>query len=109
MMRSLVRRAALAASLPVLAAWLLAPSALTAQSFTPIRVNAGGSSYTDGGSLVWTADTGYTASNVTSTGSAIAGTTDDTLFQSLRWAPAFAYSFTVPNGVYQVKLLFAES
>ncbi len=95
-------------TLLVVAVCALAPD-LAAQTFTPIRVNAGGSSYTDGASNVWSADTGYNTGYVASTGSAIGGTTDDTLFQSLRWAPAFAYSFTVPNGVYKVKLLFAES
>ena len=89
------------------------PTALRAQTFTPIRVNAGGSSFTDSASNVWIADTGYNTGNTGSTGSAIAGTTDDTLFQSQRWDPAggseLEYTFTVPNGGYEVRLLFAES
>jgi large repetitive protein len=83
------------------------------QAFTPIRVNAGGSAYTDGATNVWSADTGYNTGSTASSGSAIAGTTDDTLFQTNRWDSAggseLEYSFSVPNGLYKVRLLFAET
>jgi hypothetical protein len=39
--------------------------------------------------------------------SAIDSTTDDPLYQSERWGMT-AYRFTVPNGLYQVVLKFAE-
>jgi len=110
MTRTFYRRAAFAASLTV---WLLGPAPLSAQSFTPIRVNAGGSAFTDGASNVWSADTGYNTGSTASTGGAISGTTDDTLYQTNRWDGAggseLEYSFTVPNGFYEVSLLFAET
>ena len=45
-----------------------------------------------------------------STGSAIANTVDDTLYQSERYwnASGGGYRFDVPNGQYQVDLKFAE-
>jgi hypothetical protein len=111
-MRDSIHRSFLAASASLaVTASLFAPLQLAAQSFTPIRVNAGGGAYTDGAGNVWSADTGYNSGQVTSTmGNAIAGTTDDTLFQTARSAAAagFDYSFTVPNGFYEVRLLFAE-
>ncbi|HEY9250168.1 MAG TPA: malectin domain-containing carbohydrate-binding protein, partial [Rariglobus sp.] len=38
----------------------------------------------------------------------IAGTTDDTLFQSSRWGRKFSYDFAVPNGPLKVRFGFAE-
>ena len=96
--------------------WLSAVTAIQplapahGQTFTPIRVNAGGSAYTDGAGNAWSADTGYDSGSTATTGNAIAGTSDDALFQSVRYtaSSSFAYSFTVPNGGYHVKLLLAE-
>jgi fibronectin type 3 domain-containing protein len=79
---------------------------------TVIRVNAGGPQYTDSASQVWAADTGFNTGSSSSTGNAIAGTSDPALYQTERWdtgtAPELTYSFTVPNGAYTVKLHFAE-
>lgn len=82
---------------------------------TVIRVNAGGPSYVDGAGHTWSADTGYNTGGTYSVSSstAIAGTTDDPLFRTERYdastAPELTYSFTVPNGNYLVRLLFAEN
>lgn len=81
-------------------------------TFTPVvsstwRVNAGGSNYTDASSNLWKADTQYTGGSSASTASTIAGTGDQTLYQSERWG-AFSYNFNVPPGNYQVTLKFAE-
>ena len=77
-----------------------------------IRVNAGGGAYTDGQGRVWSADQNYNTGGTNSTAAAIAGTTDDALYQSERWDdpsnPALAYNFAVPTGSYRVKLHFAE-
>lgn len=90
--------------------------AATTQSgapFTPIRVNAGGSAYTDAASQVWNADMGFNAGNIAATGATIAGTSDQPLYQTQRWdpvgVPELEYAFAVPSGSYQVKLHFAES
>lgn len=86
-----------------------------AQSFTPIRVNAGGSAYTDDAGNVWSADTGFSSGSSPWTDSvAIAGTTNDALYQTYRYdqspsAPDLEYEFTVPNGVYEVNLLLAQT
>ena len=79
-----------------------------------VRVNAGGGQYTDGSGHIWQADRaysagswGYTGGGTYSTGSAIAGTTDDPLYQIERWGMT-TYRFDVPNGEYDVELRFAE-
>jgi YVTN family beta-propeller protein len=91
-------------------------SATTANAAaTAIRVNVGGPAYTDSGSNVWSADTGFNTGNalVWAANMAIAGTSDPALYRNERWdadtAPEMAYSFNVPNGTYTVKLHFAEN
>jgi hypothetical protein len=74
---------------------------------TTIQVNAGGPAYTDSLGTVWSADSGYDVGRVGSTGTAIAGTTDSTLYKTERYG-AFSYNFNVPVGVYTVTLKFAE-
>ncbi len=82
-----------------------------AAAATSVRVNAGSASaYTDAQGNTWTADccnnTGYTYS----TDNAVTGTSDPTLYQSGRWytSPGFTYTFSLPNGTYNVVLKFAE-
>jgi hypothetical protein len=75
----------------------------------PIRVNAGGSAYTDTLGQAWLADTGYQSGSLFSVGSAITGTADPALYRDLRYGTGpLTYQFTVPNGSYTVKLKFAE-
>lgn len=82
---------------------------------TVIRVNVGGPAYTDTAGNVWSADTGFNTGNALSwpASTAIAGTSDPTLYRTERWddvpAPELQYSFNVPNGTYQVRLHFAEN
>jgi parallel beta-helix repeat protein len=74
-----------------------------------IRVNAGGAAYTDATGTVWSADTGSSAGYAYSTATAIANTTNQQVYQSLRWNPAtLGYQFSVANGTYTVNLKFAE-
>jgi len=82
-----------------------------------IRVNTGGPQYTDGNGNIWLADQGYNGSwgymarsNSYTTGSAISGTTDDTLYQSETYYNSdLEYRFSnVPDGIYNVMLKFAE-
>jgi subtilisin family serine protease len=78
-------------------------------------VNAGGGAYVDadgnlfGADRAWSAGGfGYVGSSSTrSTKSAIAGTTEDGLYQDLRTGMT-GYQFDVPNGHYRVDLAFAE-
>jgi hypothetical protein len=75
----------------------------------PIRVNAGGSAYTDSLGRFWSADTGFAGGNSYVVSSAISNTTTPALYQSERWNDApFQYQYAVPNGTYQVNLKFAE-
>lgn len=76
-------------------------------SFTPVRVNAGGSGYTDASGNIWAADSQYIGGNTSATGATVTGTTASTLYQTCRWGN-FTYQFAVPNGNYTVVLKFAE-
>jgi len=83
---------------------------LPVQTFTPIRVNAGGPSYTDPSTNnVWSADTGFNGGSTYSTQNAITNTTTQTLYQTEHYgAGTLQYQFVVPNGNYTVNLKFAE-
>jgi len=79
-------------------------------------VNAGGSAYTDGTGERWAADQlhtrgswGYVQRGKTdSTRRNIDGTVDQPLYKNQRIDP-YAYRFdNVPNGIYQIDLMFAE-
>ena len=108
--------AAVAMLLPVAAVLLVLPKAYAAAS-VPVRVNANGSSFTDSGAKTWSADQAYSAGNwgydtrygAASTSTAIAGTTDDTLYQSYNlfnnWT---GYKFDVANATYEVTLKMVE-
>ena len=72
-----------------------------------VRVNVGGSGYTDGTSQNWVADSSYSGGSLFSTGATISGTSDQALFQSGRYGN-FSYYLALPNGSYQVVLKFAE-
>jgi hypothetical protein len=83
----------------------------SAGNFTPIRLNAGGGSFTDpaNGNL-WTADTGFNGGDAFATSTAITDTAHPSqapLYQSQRFGN-FTYQFAVPNGNYTVNLKFAE-
>ena len=70
-------------------------------------VNAGGPKYTDAQGLIYRANTQFTTGHTGTTTAAIAGTTEDGLYQSERWG-TFAYAIPVANGDYRVTLKFAE-
>ena len=82
---------------------------------SPIRVNVGGSSYTDSKGQVWSADFGFNTGSLSgcAPGATVTGTADPTLFKSARYGPTpppeMQYSFAVANGNYQVNLYFAET
>ncbi len=71
------------------------------------RVNAGGGAYTDGAGNVWAADTRFSGGSTATRANAIAGTTDDPLYQSERYGN-FGYQFPTGPGTYTVTLKFAE-
>lgn len=72
------------------------------------RINAGGPAVTTGG-LSWSADQLFSGSSATfSNPVAIAGTTDDVLYQTERWGSPFSYTLPVTNGTFTVNLYLAE-
>jgi hypothetical protein len=89
----------------------LLASSLSAQTFTPIRVNCGGPAYTDSKGNAWQADAHFEGGTANHWVGAVAGTSDPKLFWDVRYAPQggyFVYRFAVPNGSYRVNLSFAE-
>ena len=74
-----------------------------------VRINSGGPEYIDSLGQVWSADTGFSGGNTYADGTAaIAGTTNDTLYQTERWGNPFSYSIPLSSGTYVVVLHFAE-
>jgi RHS repeat-associated protein len=79
-----------------------------------ININSGGPAYVDTTGKQWLADFGYSAgSDSAVTGHPVSGTTDPSLFQSLRWdastsSPDLTYDLLVPNGEYEVEIYLAE-
>ena len=70
-------------------------------------MNAGGSPFTAADGTSYQADTLFSGGNTYRTTAAIAGTTDDALYQSERYGN-FSYNVPVANGNYVVTLKFAE-
>jgi hypothetical protein len=70
-------------------------------------VNAGGPKYTDGQGIIYKGNTQFSTGYPSTTTAAIAGTTDDRLYQSERYGD-FSYAIPVANGDYLVTLKFAE-
>jgi thermitase len=85
----------------------------TRQAYT-MRVDAGGPTFTDSQALVWQAEQlfttgswGYVGGTTGSSTTAVKDTVDDFLFQKYRQGMS-EFKFTVPNGIFQVRLRFAE-
>jgi non-lysosomal glucosylceramidase len=96
----------------------ISPTYTSTPVFSDLRVNCAGPQYisTPTG-FTWLADQpygsgntwGYTVQGTENTvADAIAGTADDTLFDTERWNSTLGYAFDIPNGQYQVTLRFAE-
>lgn len=79
------------------------------QPVTPafnLLINSGGSSVTFGQEL-WSADKNFSGGTAYSSTKAIAGTTNDAIYQTERYGN-MSYNIPVPAGKYTVKLHFAE-
>ena len=97
--------------------YTVTPSYTATPVFTSLRVDCAGPQYTDGSGNVWLADQAYTAGSwgytvagtANTVADAIAGTTDDILYDNERWNSTMGYTFDgLPDGTYQVTLKFAE-
>jgi hypothetical protein len=75
-----------------------------------VRVNAGGSAYTDASGNAWSADSGFSGGYSYASSNSISGTTSQPLYQTCRWNDkTLTYNFPVANGQYTVNLKFAET
>ncbi len=76
---------------------------------TLLRINSGGPGFTFG-SENWAQDQYFNSGALFSTTAAIAGTTNDQLYQTERFAEngTMSYAVPLPAGEYQVRLHFAE-
>ncbi|HJZ95202.1 MAG TPA: malectin [Candidatus Solibacter sp.] len=75
----------------------------------PIRVAAGRPGRIEAAGILWEADSDYDGGKTYSTVKSVAGTVTPELYQSERFDEGrFEYRFCVPDGVYNVKLKFAE-
>lgn len=73
-----------------------------------IRINAGGETYTDVVGNVWVSDDFFLNGSLFDTANPIAETTDDTIYQTERFADSLSYGIPIDNGSYTVTLKFAE-
>jgi hypothetical protein len=98
----------LAASLVAGPLALRSPAAHAAAAVTA-RVNTGAGAYTEPNGVAWRNDSGYSGGLISKTTSGIANTSNDRLFQSLRYNMS-AYSLPVTAGQrYRVRLFFSEN
>jgi hypothetical protein len=72
--------------LGILAGFVLACLPAAAQTQQPIRVNCGGTSYTDTNGQVWQADSGFNTGTASSNTATTTGTSDPTLYRSNRYS-----------------------
>lgn len=80
----------------------------TALAQQPVRINCGGSSYTDSKGQFWQADSSFSGGTMETIATPVGGTADPLLYEDYRWNPT-SYSIAVPNGQYQVNLYFTEA
>lgn len=106
---AVVATSALTGSASAAAASGLAPAASTAGE-TAVRLNVGGGTYRDTAGRTWSADSGAVGGRLTRVAAqSVAGTSDDTLYQTLRVAMS-AYRVAVPAaGTYRVTLHVQEN
>jgi hypothetical protein len=87
------------------------PAATPAQQKI-VRMNCGGSAYTDTKGNNWQADADFSGGSVSTTQAQVTGTADPALYQTARRndsGSALIYSIPVANGSYHVNLYFAET
>ncbi|MDA3961291.1 MAG: malectin domain-containing carbohydrate-binding protein [Planctomycetota bacterium] len=70
-------------------------------------INCGGAAYLASDGTAFAADGSVTGGKTYGGGDAIAGTSDDPLYQSERYGD-FAYAVAVPDGIYELELHLAE-
>jgi trimeric autotransporter adhesin len=81
---------------------------VTSPPFSSIRIDAGGTAFTDTTGNSWSADRNFTSGATWSVANVITNTANPVLYQTCRYGGAFGYTVSVPNGTYNVVLKFAE-
>jgi hypothetical protein len=84
------------------------PGPVPPPAFSPVRIDSGGSAYTDTLGQKWSADTAYSGGSAFTVTKAIANTADQTLYKTARYGTSFTYTIPAPAGQYAVSLKFAE-
>jgi len=74
-----------------------------------IRIRCGGGAYTDSLNRLWKADSFFTGGTTYSSNVAVNNVQDPALYQSERFGKQFFYKIPVSNGIYAVRLHFAET
>src|SRR5688572_25380918 len=100
-------RAAVRRVLLIVLAALVSTFDLNGQSFTPVRINAGGGAFTTNQGQLWQADMLFSGGSTNAVTTRIKGTPNDVLYRTER-VGNFSYNLPVPNGRYSVALHFAE-
>jgi len=83
------------------------PDLPSSSSCALVRINAGGPAFTGSDGRQWLADQEFVGGSTTTNAVSIDNTVDDTLYQSER-SGAFIYEIALPNGTFDVNLMFAE-
>ena len=108
-MKPSARTAALTAVLPVLTTGVLTATATPASAAGTVRVGTGAAAVVDSTGASWSATRGFTGGKrfAVSSGTAIAGTSDDVLYRTEHYGMS-AFSQPVASGTYTVTLRMAE-
>jgi len=97
------------------AAWIPEEVAPAAAAPTPLpsqetwRIRAGGADAKDSAGNPWAKDQGFQDGDIAVTDRPITAKRDADLYRTERWGKDFSYALPVPQGEYQVRLLFAET
>jgi hypothetical protein len=73
-----------------------------------LAINAGGPAFVLNSGITYAADSGFTGGTATTTVLDVAGTDNDPVYYSYRTGTSFSYSFSVPNGNYNLVLNFVD-
>lgn len=73
-----------------------------------LAIDIGGAGLVDSHGHTWGADAHFSGGNVATKDAPIAGTDDDVLYQTRRWAKSFSYALPLTDGSYTLKLHFVE-
>jgi len=83
-------------------------SATPSAGGSALRINCGGGQYVSATLGTFQADAYFSGGDVYDYGVPVSGTSDDALYNSVRWANSFSYNLPAASGSYTLKLHFME-